>query len=44
MTIEMQKNDNKKGTIFSDSSFVARPAGFEPTTFWFVVKHSIQLS
>ena len=24
--------------------FVARPAGFEPTTPWFVAKYSIQLS
>ena len=24
--------------------FMVRPAGLEPATFWFVAKHSIQLS
>ena len=29
---------------YKKSSFMARLKGFEPLTFWFVAKHSIQLS
>ena len=28
----------------ASTSFLARRKGFEPPTFWFVAKHSIQLS
>ena len=40
-----KKTTVKRGrfNVFLDY-VVARPAGFEPATFWFVVKHSIQLS
>jgi hypothetical protein len=35
----------KKGLRFRNPFFcLARPAGFEPTTPWFVAKYSIQLS
>ena len=34
----------KKDTLSSVSFFLVRLKGFEPPTFWFVAKHSIQLS
>ena len=38
-------SDNKKSEqAFIACSDLARPEGFEPATFWFVAKHSIQLS
>ena len=38
--------ENKKTEASSDdvASVLARCKGFEPLTFWFVAKHSIQLS
>ncbi len=35
---------SKKGLAFTSPFFLARRKGFEPLTFWFVAKHSIQLS
>ncbi len=35
--------DNKKSNSY-ELDFLARRKGFEPPTFWFVAKHSIQLS
>ena len=41
----MPHRAKKKGLRFSRPlNWVARPAGFEPTTPWFVAKYSIQLS
>ena len=34
----------KRGGLLSTSFSLARRKGFEPPTFWFVAKHSIQLS
>ena len=34
----------KKGPAIAGPLELARPAGFEPTTPWFVAKYSIQLS
>ncbi len=38
---ENTKNHYSKMTIVV---FMVRPAGLEPATFWFVARHSIQLS
>jgi hypothetical protein len=36
---------NEKGLHFCKPlNYLARPAGFEPTTPWFVARYSIQLS
>src|SRR2546425_292142 len=35
---------NEKGPHRCRPSYLARPAGFEPTTPWFVARYSIQLS
>ena len=34
----------QKSCFLSETGFLVRLKGFEPPTFWFVAKHSIQLS
>ena len=38
------KENTKRWTFMGMSIFLVRLKGFEPPTFWFVAKHSIQLS
>jgi hypothetical protein len=39
-----QRHRNEKGLLTQPFWQMARPAGFEPTTPWFVARYSIQLS
>ena len=39
--LSQTKNKSEQSELCSD---VVRPEGLEPPTFWFVAKHSIQLS
>ena len=42
--VTQPSNNKGLGRIPRPLKFVARPAGFEPTTPWFVARYSIHLS
>ena len=45
MELKLIKADKEKmKNSIKNSNYLARPAGFEPTTPWFVARYSIQLS